>query len=98
MKNDITQENISFKEKLIKLENENNKEDAMRHMVWYAMSCMILYPVCIILCDIYKLDSALHVLSSLAETYFISVSGIVAVYFGANAYSKKSIRNQIPEG
>ena len=32
------------------------------------------------------------ILGSLAETYFISVSGLISVYFGSNAYVKRHNR------
>lgn len=86
---DTTETNIEFKEKLIKLENENDKEDSMRHMVWFALCGMLMYPSLIIFCDYIGLEKSLNILSNLAETYFVSISGLVAVYFGANAYSKK---------
>lgn len=87
---DTDESNIDFKERLIKLENENDKEDSMRKMVWFALFGMLLYPSLVLICDFIGLEKSLNVLSELAETYFVSVSGIVAVYFGANAYSKKN--------
>lgn len=87
---DTDESNIDFKERLIKLENENDKEDSMRKMVWFALFGMLLYPSLVLICDFNGLEKSLNVLSELAETYFVSVSGIVAVYFGANAYSKKN--------
>ena len=86
---DTDETNIEFKERLIRLENENDKEDSMRRMVWFALCGMLLYPTLVILCDFLSLEKSLNALSNLAETYFVSVSGLVAVYFGASAYSKK---------
>lgn len=88
MKN-ITKENIDFREREIRLANENDKEDSMRYMVWYALVGMLIYPSLLIICDIFHLNEALSHLASIAEIYFISVSGLVSVYFGSNAYSKK---------
>ena len=88
MKN-ITKENIDFREREIRLANENDKEDSMRYMVWYALVGMLIYPSLLIVCDIFHLNGALSHLASIAEIYFISVSGLVSVYFGSNAYSKK---------
>ena len=88
MKN-ITKENIDFREREIRLANENGKEDSMRYMVWYSLAGMLIYPSLLIMCDIFHLNEALPHLVSIAEIYFISVSGLVSVYFGSNAYSKK---------
>ena len=88
MKN-ITEENLEFKEKLVKLKNEDDKEDSMRRMAWFSLSGLVLYPTLVILCDIFNLSNALTILGSLAETYFISVSGLISVYFGSNAYVRR---------
>lgn len=88
MKN-ITKDNIDFRERQIRLNNENEKEDSMRYMVWFALSSMLVYPSLLLICDIFHLNNAITQLASIAEIYFISVSGLVSVYFGSNAYSKK---------
>jgi len=36
------------------------------------------------------LDSASKILGDMAATYFVAVAGIVAAFFGAQAYSKKT--------
>lgn len=87
MKN-ITKDNIDFKERQIRLNNENEKEDSMRYMVWFALSSMLVYPSLLLICDIFHLNNAITQLASIAEIYFISVSGLISVYFGSNAYSK----------
>lgn len=87
MKN-ITKDNIDFKERQIRLDNENEKEDSMRYMVWFALSSMLVYPSLLLICDIFHLNNAITQLASIAEIYFISVSGLISVYFGSNAYSK----------
>lgn len=92
MKN-ITEENLEFKSKIVKLKNENDKEDSMRHMAWFSLSGLILYPTLVIFCDIFALSNALTILGSLAETYFISVSGLISVYFGSNAYIKRHMHD-----
>ena len=87
MKN-ITKDNIDFKERQIRLNNENEKEDSMRYMVWFALSSMLVYPSLLLICDIFHLNNAITQLASIAEIYFISVSGLISVYFGSNAYTK----------
>src|SRR5574344_122006 len=87
MKN-ITKDNIDFKERQIRLNNENEKEDSMRYMVWFALSSMLVYPSLLLICDIFHRKNAITQLASIAEIYFISVSGLISVYFGSNAYSK----------
>lgn len=91
MKN-ITKDNIDFRERQIRLNNENEKEDSMRYMAWFALSSMLVYPSLLLICDVFHLDNAITHLASIAEIYFISVSGLVSVYFGSNAYSKTKFK------
>lgn len=85
----MSEEDLNELAKRIKLENEDQREDSMRRMAWFTLFGMLLYPTLIIVCDIYGLQTAITILGSLAETYFISTSGIVSVFFGSSAYMRK---------
>lgn len=95
MKN-ITKENIDFREREIRLANENDKEDSMRRMAWFALIGMLIYPSLLVICDAFHLIESLTHLASIAEIYFLSVSGLVSVYFGSNAYTKSKSHHQKP--
>lgn len=69
-------------------ENEDAKEDQIRQMAWFALWGMLLYPLGIILCSIFGLDKGGQLLSDIAPTYFVAIAGLVAAFFGAQAYSK----------
>ena len=56
----IDKENLDNEERFLRLENENDKEDAMRHMAWFALSGMLFYPILIIVCDLKNLDKSLN--------------------------------------
>lgn len=75
------------KEKIIRLENEDKKEDAQRRMAWVALCGMILYPFLAIFMVVFGFDAS--VLSSMADLYFISVAGILASFYGKEAYMSK---------
>ena len=79
----ITKDNLDFETKKIKLLNEDFKEDSMRHMTWFALLGLLVYPSLIIFCDYFNLERALTHLASVAEIYILSVSGIVSVFFGS---------------
>jgi hypothetical protein len=49
---------------------------------------MLLYPFAVIGAVIFGLDEAAKILGSMASIYFVSVAGIVSVFFGANALAK----------
>ena len=61
-------------------------------MAWYALSGMLLYPVCVVVSVVYGIDTAAKILGDMASVYFISVAGIVAAFFGAQALVTKSAK------
>ena len=84
----VTDEEFEMDQKLVRLENEDKKEDAQRYMAWVALWGMLLYPSLVVLSVFMKLDAAASVLGNMAPTYFVSVAAIVAAFFGKEAYVK----------
>ena len=81
-------EEFTMDQKLIRLENEDKKEDAQRYMAWFALFGMLLYPSLVVLSVLMSIDKAATVLGDMAPTYFVSVAAIVAAFFGKEAYVK----------
>jgi FtsH-binding integral membrane protein len=69
-------------------ENEDKKEDQIRAMAWFALWGMLLYPILILLTSIVGVDDAAVLIGDIAPTYFVAIAGLVAAFFGAQAYSK----------
>jgi hypothetical protein len=86
----VTDEELAVEERMIRLENEDKKEDAQRNMAWYALCGMLLYPVCVVVSVVAGIESAAKILGDMAGVYFISVAGIVAAFFGASAMKNKA--------
>ena len=86
----ISDAEMATGERMIRLENEDKKEDAQRNMAWYALSGMLLYPVCVVVSVVCGIDTAAKILGDMAGVYFIAVAGIVAAFFGAQAIAGKS--------
>ena len=84
----VTDEEFEMDQKLMRMENEDKKEDAQRYMAWFALWGMLLYPSLVVLSVFMKLDAAASVLGNMAPTYFVSVAAIVAAFFGKEAYVK----------
>ena len=84
----VTDEEFEMEEKLMRMENEDKKQDAQRNMAWFALSGMLLYPFAVVLANWIKLEAASQILGDMAATYFVSVAAIVAAFFGTQAYSK----------
>ena len=84
----VTDEEFEMDQKLVRLENEDKKEDAQRRMAWFALAGMLLYPTLVVLSVLTGLEKAASVLGDIAPTYFVSVAAIVAAFFGKEAYVK----------
>ena len=82
----VTDEELEMDAKMMRLENEDKKEDAQRHMAWFALFGMLLYPALVVVSVFTGLDKAAGVLGDMAPTYFVSVAAIVAAFFGKEAY------------
>ena len=79
---------MALEDRRLRMQDEDAQRDAQRKMTWYALSGMLLYPFAVILADVFGLNEAAKILGSMASIYFVSVAGIVSVFFGANALAK----------
>jgi len=77
---------MEFKRK--ELEDADAMRDAQRNMAWFSLAGMLFYPAMVVTTDIVELDNAAKILGDMAPTYFVAVAGLVAAFFGAQAWSK----------
>ena len=85
----VTDEELEMDEKIMRLNNEDAKQDAQRYMAWFALWGMLLYPSMVVISVIFGLEQAAKILGDMAAVYFVAVAGIVAAFFGAQAFKKK---------
>ena len=78
---------MEFKRK--ELEDADAMRDAQRNMTWFALFGMLMYPGMVVVTDFIELDKAANILGDMAPTYFVAVAGLVAAFFGAQAWSGK---------
>jgi hypothetical protein len=78
---------LEFKRK--EFEDADAMRDAQRKMAWFSLLGMLLYPFAVVFASLAGLSEAQATLGSMAPTYFVAVAGIVAAFFGAQAFSKK---------
>ena len=78
---------MEFKRK--ELEDADARRDAMRMMTWFSLGGMLLYPILILITSFIGQEKAAGIIGDIAPTYFVAIAGLVAAYFGANAYSDK---------
>jgi len=69
-------------------ENEDKKEDQIRAMACFALWGMLLYPILILVTSFFDVGGAADIIGDIAPTYFVAIAGLVAAFFGAQAYSK----------
>ena len=86
----VTDDELDLDERMMRLENEDKKEDAQRYMAWFALLGMLLYPSLVVFSILVNLDQAAKILGDMAAVYYVSVAAIVAAYFGAQAFKKSS--------
>lgn len=77
---------LEFKRK--ELEDADAMRDAQRKMAWFSLFGMLLYPFAVVCASLAGLEEAQKTLGSMAPTYFVAVAGIVAAFFGAQAFAK----------
>ncbi len=85
----VTDEELAMEERMMRLENEDQKQDAQRYMAWFALWGMLLYPSMVVISILFGLEQAAKILGDMAAVYFVSVAGIVAAFFGAQAIANK---------
>jgi len=64
----VTDEEFEMDQKLVRLENEDKKEDAQRRMAWFALAGMLLYPTLVVLSVLTGLEKAASVAGTMLTT------------------------------
>jgi|TARA_B110000305_G_C19079769_1_gene465654 hypothetical protein len=77
---------LEFKRK--EFEDADAMRDAQRTMTWFALAGLLLYPFAVVVASLTGLEQASEILGDMAATYFVAVAGIVAAFFGSQAYAK----------
>ena len=90
--NIITDNEIALRERMIRLENQDKKEDQQRYMVWFSALSVTAF-IIILMLPIVPLDR-LDMLSSMASTWVISNMGIIGAFIASNAFKKNGETKQ----
>ena len=83
----VSDKELQMRERMIRLENQDKKEDQQRYMVWFSALSLTAFNVDLML-RIVPLDR-LNMLSSIASTWVISNMGIIGAFIASNAFVKK---------
>ena len=85
----VSDEELAMSKEMMRLENEDKKQDAQRNMAWFALFGMLLYPFAVVLAQFLGLEQAAKILGDMASVYFVSVAAIFAAFYGSQALQKK---------
>ena len=89
--NVISQEEYEQSERRIRLEllkNEDQKQDQQLRMIWYSLISLLIFPILLIFSSIYGLDDAGKNLTEMSSIFFLTIGGLVSVFFGSQAIKK----------
>ncbi len=78
------EEDLAMKEAQIDLENRDKREDQQRRMAWIAMISMIVLTAFLFLPIVSP--ERIAALADLLSMFYIAQAGIVAAFFGSQAY------------
>lgn len=96
-KKEDCQADLSYIKDLVDIDNNDKKDDAQRRMTWIALLGMLMYPFLVLLGDYFGIPHASDLISGMSAVYFASVSAIIMVFFGANAYIRTRKKNKEKE-
>ena len=80
----VTDEELRLRERMIRLENQDKKEDQQRYMVWFSAISVTVY-IAVLMTELVPLDRLDH-LSSIGSTWVISNMGIIAAFIASNVF------------
>ena len=89
--NVISQQEYDESERKIRLEllkNEDQKQDAQLRMIWFSLLSLLLFPALLMISSIFKLEDAGKNLTDMSSIFFLTIGGLVSVYFGSQAMKK----------
>jgi len=85
-------DSLALEDRRRRLDDEDAQRDAQRRMAWFCLAGMLAYPFLVLLCSVIGADKAADIIGSMASIYFLSVAGIVGVFFGVTNMSKKEVK------
>ena len=90
----VSDAEIATSARLQELEVMHEKADAQKQMCWLGLLGMLLYPSLVVICDLLGLENAASVLSDMSGIYFVSIGGMISVWFGSVAYTNTKNGNK----
>ena len=92
----VSDQEFAASERMIRLDllrNQDQKEDAQLRMIWFALLSLLLFPALLMLSSIFGLEDAGKNLTDMSSIFFLTIGGLVSVYFGSQAIRKNGNGN-----
>lgn len=67
-----------------------DKESSQRNICYIATWGMMLYPSLVVFSDFMELNQAAEILGAMSSIYYVSVAGLVSVWFGTKAWTRRN--------
>jgi hypothetical protein len=84
---------MAFEDKRLKMLDDDAQRDAQRKMAWFCLWGMLLYPAGVVITSGLGLDKAANIIGDMASIYFLSVAGVVGVFFGVTKMGGSKSKN-----
>jgi hypothetical protein len=84
----ISENDIKTKQELTEIENQDKKEDQQRRMAWLAMGSMVIFTA--LLFTPFINIERLNAIGDILGMFYIAQAGVVATFFGSQAYLSKT--------
>ena len=85
----VSDSELETSKELQRLRLQSERADAQKTMAWFSLWGMLLYPSLVVCSAWVGLEQAASILGDMASVYFVSVAGILAAFFGAQAWSNR---------
>ena len=86
----VSDSELETSKELQRLRLQSERADAQKTMAWFSLWGMLLYPSLVVCSAWVGLEQAAGILGDMASVYFVSVAGILAAFFGAQAWSNRN--------
>jgi len=86
----VSDSELETSKELQRLRLQSERADAQKTMAWFSLWGMLLYPSLVVCSAWVGLEQAASILGDMASVYFVSVAGILAAFFGAQAWSNRN--------
>ena len=84
----VTDQELMMKERMVRLENQDKKEDQQRHLVWFSALTVTIF-IIVLMTPVVPIERIDH-LSGIAEIWVLSNMGVLASFIGFNQLSKRN--------